>query len=366
MIFLRNVVRSPVRSGLTVLGVAAGIGLLVSVMAITVDVRHQISGAIAAYNMEVVIYERRANSPFSSRISPVQMQELRRRFGTRVAPLVLGTHNEPWNAYALVIGVPPELLRRVPVSAGLRYDDGSREVMVGEIAANRLRIEPGQTVTLDGQVVRVSGVYRTGSRLFDGGVMTDLVRAQRVLGRVDAEPTYTLAVLQGGTPSGAAAMVTEINRLYPALKAIPGTEFAGALRLLRVVDAFVRTISAVVILGTALVVSNTFVMALAERTRDVGILMAIGWTPGMVLRMLLAECLFLCGVGAALGNAFALVLLRVVNSLDAVGFGWIPVRLPVAVTGWSGVLAAAVAVGALIWPAVVLYRVQPIAALRHE
>lgn len=48
--------------------------------------------------------------------------------------------------------------------------------------------------------------------------------------------------------------------------------------------------------GTCLVVSNTLLMAIAERTREIGILTALGWTPWLVLRMPLAESLVLCAM----------------------------------------------------------------------
>jgi putative ABC transport system permease protein len=136
--------------------------------------------------------------------------------------------------------------------------------------------------------------------------------------------------------------------------------------MVRVVEAFVTTISVIALAGTALVVANTLVMAVTERTREIGILMAVGWTPWLVLRLLLAESLLLCLVGAAVGNGLALALLHVVNGLESVGFGWIPMRLPPMLVAQSLGLTAAVALLALAWPAVVLLRVQPLTALRHE
>ncbi|MGQ0702932.1 MAG: ABC transporter permease [Gemmatimonadales bacterium] len=366
MISLRNVLRAPARSLLTALGVGAGVGLFVAITAIILDVRQQIAGAIRTYNMEVVIYERRANSPFTSRISPAQMAELQARYGAALSPIVLGTRNERWNSYAMVIGVRPDLLVRIPLTGGARFEEGKGEAMLGEIAAERLGLGPGDQVTLDERPFRISGVYRMGSRLFDGGVMMEIPEAQRTITRQGAEPQYTLAVLRAGPGPVATRLIADINRQFPALRAIRGTEFAGALRLLRVVDAFVRTISVVALVGTALVVSNTFLMAIANRTREIGILMAMGWTPWLVLRMLFLESLMLCGAGAVIGNGFALVLLRVVNGIPAIGFGWIPIRYPLSLAGGSLVMAFAVAVLALAWPAVVLYRMQPLAALRHE
>ena len=94
--------------------------------------------------------------------------------------------------------------------------------------------------------------------------------------------------------------------------------------------------------------------------------MTVGWTPWLVLRMLLAESLVLCTAGAVLGNGFALTLLRVVNHLESVGFGWIPVRYPLSLAAMSLVMALAIALVSLLWPAVVVFRMQPLTALRHE
>ena len=366
MIFVRNVMRARARSLLTATGIAAGIGLFVAISAITLDLREQIAGVAGAYSLEVVVHERRANSPLSSRIDAAQMDALQARYGDALTPMVVGTRNEAWNSYALVIGVPAGFAGRTPLAAGTRARPGTDEVTLGELAAGKLALAPGQALIMDGRSLRVTGIHRTGSRMLDGGVMTGLELAQRMLGREGGERQFTFALLRGGSATAAAALIADIDRDHPGLKAIPGTEFAGSLRLLRVVEAFVTTISAIALVGAFLVVSNTLLMSIAERTREIGILMTVGWTPWLVLRMLLAESLLLCAIAAVLGNAFALALLRVVNHIDSIGFGWIPVRYPLELAGASLLMACLVAVVGLAWPAVVVFRIQPLAALRHE
>lgn len=366
MIFLRNVLRAPWRSLLTALGVAVGLAVYVAINAITLDLRQQIDSAAGAYNLEVIVYERRATSPASSRISASQMRDLQARYGALLSPMVMGTLNEKWNPYVFVIGVEQDFLRRIPLTGGTAYQDGTGEAMMGEIAASKLGIEPGQSVRVDGREVRISGIFRSGSRMIDGAIMTDVAAAQRMLSRDGAELHYTLGLLRGVKQDQVTARIAEINQLYPALRAISGTEFAGALRLMRVVDAFVNTISIVALIGTWLVMVNTLMMAITERTREIGILMTVGWSPWLVLRMLLAESILLSTAGAVLGNFFALGLLRVLNSLESVGFGWIPIRFPFSLAGDSIVMALSVAVVSLAWPAAVLLRMQPLDALRHE
>ncbi len=366
MISLRNVLRAPARSLMTVLGVSAGIALFVAVTAITTDVQKQVVAAASGYGLEVAVYERRATSPFSSRMSREQFLELQSRYGSSTIPLVLGTRNEPWNPYVLIIGVPRDFLLRVPLSSGVPHEEGSGEVIMGEVAAHQLGIQEGEVLSLDGSEARVTGVFRTGSRMLDGGLIMDLTDAQRVLTQEGQPRQYSLAILPAEDDESASALIAEINRDFPALKAIPGTEFAGAMRLMRVVDAFVRTLSVVALVGTFLVVINTLLMALGERTREIGILMTVGWSPWLVLRMFLVESVVLCMAGAALGNVFALILLRVVNGIESIGFGWIPIRYPISLAMESFTMALTVAVVSLVWPAIILLRVQPLTALRQE
>ncbi|MHB1192041.1 MAG: ABC transporter permease [Longimicrobiales bacterium] len=366
MIFLRNVLRAPARSLMTSFGIASGVALFVGVTAITSDLRLQLADSARTYSLEVVAYERRSNSPVSSRISPEQMAELQAAYGTSVTPLVTGTRNEPWNSYVLIIGVPRNFLHRIPLSDGVPYEEGSLDVLAGEVMAQEMGLSTGQTISLDGRDVRISGVFRTGGRILDGALMLDIPHAQRVLAAEGAEPVYSMAVLRAGGDDAAAKLIEEINSRWPTLKAMRGTEFSGSLRLMRVVDAFVKTLALVAMIGTCLVVVITLLMSISERTREIGILMAVGWTPWLVLRMLFAEIVVLCLLGAALGNALALAMLRMLNRLESVGFGWIPIHLPGWLVASSVAMALGVAVVALAWPAVILFRVQPLAALRHE
>jgi putative ABC transport system permease protein len=342
------------------------VALFAAVSAITADLRQQIAGAIDAYHFDVVVHEKRAPSPFSSRITPAQMQALVADFGSAVSPMVIGTLNEPWSAYALVMGVEPAFAGRMALVAGQRMQSVDSDALLGELAAQRLGLQPGAQLKLGDKHYRVSGIYRTGSRLFDGGLMIDTAQARPLFTPAGSEGHYTLALLSTGNRAETARLVAELPRRHPALRAVPATEFAGALRLFRVVDAFVGTIAVVALVGTLLVVTNTLLMAVAERTREIGILMAVGWTPARVLRMLMAESLMLCLLGAALGNAFGLGLLHVVNGIETIGFGWIPVSLPPLLVLSSFGLTLGVALLALAWPAAVLWRMQPLAALRHE
>lgn len=366
MIFLRNLLRARLRSLMTIVGVASGVALAVAITAITADLQGQIDGAAGHYRADLVISERRATSPMHSRIAADQMDALVAEFGSDLTPLVIGTLNEAWNPYALLVGAEQRFVRRVPLVQGEPFVPGGAELVVGELAAQRLGIAPGRMLQLGGRSWRVSGVFRSGSRLFDSGLLVDIGQAQRLLARGSAAGHYTLAALHVADGRGADEVIRQVDARFPGLRAVVGTELSGSLRLVRIVRAFVGTIAVISVFGAAVVLVNTLLMSVAERTREIGILMTIGWTPWRVLRLLLAESLVLCGLGALLGDALAVLVLHAVNRMPSVGFGWIPTQVSAVQVAASLAVTMGVAVLALAWPAVVVWRLQPLAALRHE
>ena len=117
-------------------------------------------------------------------------------------------------------------------------------------------------------------------------------------------------------------------------------------------------------------VSNTVLMAVAERTRELGVLRAIGASRGHVFGMVWLETMALCGLGGVAGILLALLGAR---SLDV----WLRARIPFAPTGdllRPDALIAVLSVTAMLvvgtvaglLPAYRAAHLSPIAAMRSQ
>src|SRR5213596_1257355 len=110
-----------------------------------------------------------------------------------------------------------------------------------------------------------------------------------------------------------------------------------------------------------IVIMNIMLMAVAERTREIGIRKSLGARRRDILRQFLVEATTLATVGAASGVALGLALASAVAATTP---------LPTAVAPWSivvgVVLGAGVGIIAGVYPASRAARLDPIAALRHE
>jgi putative ABC transport system permease protein len=99
----------------------------------------------------------------------------------------------------------------------------------------------------------------------------------------------------------------------------------------------------------------------AQRTRELGVRMALGAQPGNILRLLLGDGLRLAGIGIAIGLVAALAVMRLLGGLL---FGVAPSDVMVLFSATA--LIALVALAACSLPAIRAARVDPMVALRYE
>ena len=97
------------------------------------------------------------------------------------------------------------------------------------------------------------------------------------------------------------AVRTMIDEKLPALAAIQTGEFTSYYNQLDYIDWFVWIVSLISVIVGGLGVLNTMLMAVSERTREIGTLRAVGWSRGQVLRLILAEGLVISVIGGGLG-----------------------------------------------------------------
>jgi putative ABC transport system permease protein len=163
----------------------------------------------------------------------------------------------------------------------------------------------------------------------------------------------------------APAIVERINAKFPDIYAALSAEFAEEMPDMKSSNAMLDGISLVAILAGGLGVLNTMLMSVFERTREIGVLRALGWRRKSVLGMILREAVLLGLLGGVAGIAISFALVELMKQSAALG-SWVD---PV----WSWDIFArafllSVFLGAIggLYPAYRATRLQPVEALRYE
>ena len=124
-------------------------------------------------------------------------------------------------------------------------------------------------------------------------------------------------------------------------------------------------ISVLAVLLGAIGVMNTMIMSVFERTREIGILRAVGWSGRRIVRMVISESLLLCLVAAVMGLALGWLAAQGVARIPAVQ-SYLEPAYSADIIIRALVVAIGVALAGAAYPALRAARLLPVEALRHE
>jgi len=240
-----------------------------------------------------------------------------------VAPALLSS---AWSSRGVeLLGVDPrveggvsEPFRDLRKGAALAPDD-ERGILVGSKLAEKLRADVGAKVKVtvqrpDGEsgasLVRVRGILGGGGTSAASGMAyVPLPAARALLGLGDAAHLVVVMLPDGrqGAPDRAAQALR--SQLGPRFEVAPLSEMVPVLeQLTGLMDVFVLIILLVVYTLVGLGVLNTMLMSILERTRELGVMMALGTRPGRIVLLVLAEGAWIATLGALGGLGLGLLL----------------------------------------------------------
>jgi putative ABC transport system permease protein len=368
MIALRNIARKKTRSLLTALGAAVGIMILSSLTSVSDGLRGQIEDTIQGYEVDLAVQSKGAPSPFGSKISSADYEALSHMEGVdSVSSMVIGAIDTSFNSYFLVMGVAPveAFAERLSILDGSMLEVGKHDILLGRMAAEAAEFRVGDRIALsEEEEYVVTGVYTSGSNMLDNAAVVDIGDAQRILNR-DGSINLAFVRLKPGVSVADAADLIEAR--LPGLAVMRSGDFAGQISLIQVVNSAAWAISLIALIGACIVVMNTLVMAVSERTQEIGILMAIGWSRARVMRTIIWESLIICFIGGLIGNLVGLALIWGFQFVHPAGL-W----LWASVSGIPRIVLISMGMSLLLgllsslYPAFLSTRLQPAEALRHE
>lgn len=244
-------------------------------------------------------------------------------------------------------------------------DDAEPAVVLGTLAAGVLRKRPGDTVTIEGTTLQVVGTYRSEALVENGAVLMALGRAQRLNDKPGKVNILNLKLRPGVGDAGAERVRRAVQTSLPGFSAITSTQLVQQNALVRITKAMSAATILIAGLVGALGVFNTMLMSVSERTREIGVLLAVGWRRSRVIGLVLIESMALSLIGGAAGvvlGVLGVTLLEQHALLRGKISGVFTVDLI------AGALVLAVVLGLLggLHPAWRASRLSPAAALRHE
>jgi len=364
-ITFRNLLRRRVRSLLTMGGIAIGVGLIVALGAVTEGVIQDFTALAAQGGAELVAMQ--------ANVADMGYSVIEERVGHAIEamPEVEDVSGVVWGfsigkgaPFLMVFGMDPngKAIQHYRIIEGTRIR-GRGEIMLGKAAADTLEKQVGDVLKLPGGIYRVTGIYETGVGYEEGGGVMALPDAQAAF---DKPRQVSMLQIKVHDPDQVEVVRARIEDRYGDDVSVSTTStFIENSSDIQNTKAMLGAIFALAILVGGVVVTNTMVMAVMERTREIGTLRAVGWRQARVLWMVLSESLLLGLIAAGLGILVGMALNTALGAIPGFGDFISTAYTPqiffqaIAVSLFLGVIGG-------LYPAWHASRLRPVEALRYE
>jgi ABC-type lipoprotein release transport system permease subunit len=218
---------------------------------------------------------------------------------------------------AVVYGIEPSQEKSVTrisdfIIEGDYFETESRSprILIGQKLGSKLNAKLGSKVVItlqkmDGDITyglfRVSGIFKTSNGMYDE--MSVFVERDELASLTGFDPSMSteIAVLLDNSEI-TDHVAGQLKAMFPGLSVMSWKELQPVLLALQsMMDQFGYMLLVIILIAMAFGIINTMLMAILERTHELGMLMAVGMNRRRVFYMIMLETLFLTLIGAFVG-----------------------------------------------------------------
>lgn len=366
-LILKNPFRNKTRAALAVVGIAIGIATIVALGIITDGLKSSTEETLKAGGSDFTIVEANVSDMFFSKIDEEYIDKIIAVNGVNDAVGVL-TAVQPLedNPYFVIIGIDPAKLSLsdIKITNGTAFSSGTaKEIIIGKVASEKLNKKVGDSITLKNEDYKITGIFETGDLQQDGGAFMSLENLQILEDKPDK---VTMIYVKIDKDTKVEEVTNNIKDLYGKdLTTIASLEDLQSVdQGLKTIDTATWAISLLAIIIGGIGVINTMIMSVFERTREIGVLKAVGWKNKRILGMILGESIVLTLVAGLVGMLLGIGAIQILMLLGMGDF----IRPVYTFSVFFRAFTVAFIVGLIggFYPAYRASRLPPTEALRYE
>jgi putative ABC transport system permease protein len=392
-----NLIRRKLRSQLTILGIVIGIAAVIALVAMAQGLRTNISSRLATLGGDIMYI-----TPGSSLARGGFGPGVGREFGTReqattltlndvntvkkisgvksVSPELRGSTKVSYKNQNISIsyrGIEPSKMRDfIPadiVAGRWLLDSDLYSVIIGDSVANTIfkeNITIGKTILLNNIEFRVVGILNKSTDV-DRTIIIPIKAARELKSNKLASDQVDIIYVKVLDPALVSSTASEIKSALMTLHRVnedtidfsittAETMASATSEISNTLTLFLGGIAAISLIVGGIGVGNTMFMSVLERTREVGILKAIGAKDSSIMELFLMEAA-LIGLAGGIGGVILGYLLSFATMLAG-----IPSAVSIEIVGLAVVFSIIIGLAAGYFPAREAAKLEPVQALVYE
>ena len=315
----KNLWRRRLRTLLTLGGIAMAIGAFVALVGFSRAFEHEWLRMYEGAGTDLAVVEKSFLNTSLDESVGAKLRAL--PVVAEARPMIFNLMDLTPEVNALVFGWQADSyeLNSIKLASGRRFRDGQPEILLGDILAENLKKSAGDTLEIQGTPFTVVGIYHGGSALEAGAVIMPLDQLQQLSALQGKVAAFHVRLRPA--PAGEAQeqyikrAQAQIEAALPGLHSVPAAERAANNQLVVLAHAVAWGTSSIALIVGILGIVNTMAMSVFERTREIGILRALGWKSGRIMLLIEIEAATLGLIGGLLGIGVGWGSLRLLSTM---------------------------------------------------
>lgn len=361
---LKNLWRRKTRTLLTMLGIAIGVAAVVALGAVAAGIVDSYGSILSNPAADITVSQQNAFDISFSALDEDLLPRLQAIPGVEIVdPVVVGFVQSENLPFFVIFGYETDALamRHYEIVQG-KPIMAPREIILGSQAATELKLGVGESVRLYGVPYQIVGIYETGQAMEEVGGVVSLAEAQTIASKPRQVNAYQIKLRR---PNEVDAVIERMQAMFPDLSISKGSGNSAVEQWVGMIQAMAWGIAAIAIIVGGLGMMNTMVMSVFERTREIGVLRALGWRRGQVLTLILGEAAALSLIGGLIGVALGVGMVQAGSGVPGYG-AFLQGKYSPGLFAQGMLTALLLGMVGGLYPAWWASRLTPIEALRYE
>jgi putative ABC transport system permease protein len=382
---LRNLSRRKVRSALTLIGIWVGMTAIVALISLGQGIQQAIDSQFSRIGYDLVLIlpgisgGSQSAGPRPLDITLLSALEGAAQMGTllrQTLPVQAVKLQGSLTVIGLSVGMMPlahSLVGGYEFSIGRNFEPGRAEIVVGSEILKNWELTLGQTLLVNQNKFTIVGVLEpsTSDEQYNHMIFMSLDELYALTG----EPNLiSLAVVKAGANIDVTQLAQRAEKIL-ADKGVRDFTVQNSKQLsdvvgniLRIIQVALASIAAIALVVGGIGLANTMYTSVLERTREIGLLKALGAKRKHIRWLFLIESSFLGFMGGLLGLIFGISLSQSMALLARQAIPNLRFGAGISFELVLGALLISVVLGAAagLWPAMRASRLHPVVALRYE
>ncbi len=380
---VRNLKRRKIRTILTVAGVAIAVAVLFSLLAFQAGYEAELTREVDSLGIHMLAvpkgcpYEAASlimhGGVFPKYLNMTDLASIQQIPGVAIASPVLlhqfMVNGSPHIVYGIESSKMQELRPQWSVEGRFFTDDEQKVMVVGRSIADREGLKVGQMLPFGAkkEPFEIVGILNPTGGQDDEFHFTSISEAQRIFGK---EGKITTIMIRADSIEKSGELADTIEEI-PDVQVVTMSQITGTImNIVGSARTLLFSLIAVSLVITAVGISNTLLMSVHERTREFGMLRAIGASSGDIARMVVTETIIVTLAGGIAGVIAALIGSGIIEAFIRANVPYAPAGSLIAANPMMAFscIGLSVVLGLIcsIYPAIRSARQSPMEAMRSE